>query len=225
MFALSWAGKLVALIVKDFKVELRTRYAVNALLMFALVTLLTIGITVAGMPLDALLHAVLIWILIYFAALQGLSLGFIREEEAKTAMNLRIYASPGTVFFGKFIFSCLVLLFLTVIILPLYYILMRLVVIESAIFILIAFLGVIGMSAVTTLISAIVSRANMRGALFAVLSFPLVIPLLIVAISATSVCLGGPEKISLADSLQIMIGYPVVVLAVSSLLFEYIWSS
>jgi heme exporter protein B len=211
-------------VIKDFQVELRTRYAFSTLLMFALVTLLTLGISFAGARLDPLLHSALIWILIYFAALQGLSLGFVREEEAKTAMNLRIYAQSMTVFFGKFAFSCLLLMFLTVLLLPLYYILMRLELQETGLFILIAFLGVVGMSAVTTLISAIVSRANVRGALFAVLSFPLVLPLLVVAISATSICLGGPERISLSDSLRIMIGYPVIVLAVSSLLFEYIWN-
>jgi len=217
--------RLWALVVKDLKVEIRTRYALNALILFALVTLFALGITFANARLDHNIHAALIWIMIYFSGLQGLSGGFVKEEEAKTAMALRLYTPAPTVFFGKLIHSILILTILVVILFPLYYILMNLTVEHLAYMLIVLFLGVIGLSAASTITAAMVSRANVKGALFAVLSFPIMLPLILVAISATSVCLGGGELTTLWDGLKILIGYPVILTSVSYLLFDYIWSN
>lgn len=219
-------SKLIALVVKDLNVELRTRYAINALILFALVTLFALGVTFTGARLDFRMHASLIWIMIYFSALQGLSGSFVREEASGTAMALRMYAPANVVFFGKLLHSILILTILVVILMPLYYILMNPAVEMVGMLVVITGLGVIGLSATSTITAAIVSKANVRGALFAILSFPLMLPLLLVAISATGICLGGPDQgTRLADSLKILIGYPVIVTAVSYLLFDYIWNN
>ncbi len=221
----SWANKLAALVVKDLKVELRTRYSLNALILFALVTLFALGVTFSNARLDASMHAALIWIMIYFAGLQALSGGFVKEEEAGTAMALRLYAPSQVVFFGKLAHSLLILTILVVFLFPLYYIMMNLSVEKIWLMLLVLLLGVIGLSATSTITAAMVSKANVKGALFAVLSFPLMLPLLLVAISATAVCLGGGDAERLRDSLKILIGYPVIITAVSYLVFDYIWSN
>ena len=218
-------NKLKAFVVKDLKVEMRTRYAVNALIMFAFVTLFALGVTFSGIRLDATLHAAILWILIYFAGLQGLSGGFIKEEESGTAMALRVYASPTTIFFGKYIHSLIILTILVVFLLPLYYILMNFTVERPLYLILVIILGIWGFTASSTITAAIVSKANVKGALFAVLSFPLMLPLLLVAISATIICVGGGDNQKLFDSIKILIAYPVIVTAISYLLFDYIWSN
>jgi len=222
----SWLSKLSALVVKDLNVELRTRYAINALILFALVTLFALGVTFTGARLDFRMHASLIWIMVYFSALQGLSGSFVREESSGTAMALRMYTPSNVVFFGKLLHSILILTILVVILMPLYYILMNPVVERAGMLILVTGLGVLGLSATSTITAAIVSKANVKGALFAILSFPLMLPLLLVAISATGICLGGPDQSSrLSDSIKILIGYPAIVTAVSSLLFDYIWNN
>jgi heme exporter protein B len=222
---LTWSAKLAALVVKDLRVELRTRYSLNALIMFALVTLFALGVTFTGQILTFRIHAALIWIMIYFSGLQGLSGGFVKEEEARTAMALRLYAPSSVIFFGKLVFSLLILTILVVFLFPLYYILMNPEIKRFWIMLLVLILGIFGLSATSTITAAMVSKANVKGALFAVLSFPLMLPLLLIAISATSVCLGGGDGQTLWDSLKILIAYPVIVTAVSFLLFDYVWNN
>lgn len=221
----NWVNRLAALVVKDLRVELRTRYSLNALILFALVTLFALGVTFSNTRLNASMHAALIWIMIYFAGLQALSGGFVKEEESGTAMALRLYAPSNVVFFGKLAHSLLILTILVVFLVPLYYIMMNLSVEKVWLMILVLILGVIGLSATSTITAAMVSKANVKGALFAVLSFPLMLPLLLVAISATTVCLGGGDPERLWDSLRILIGYPVVITAISYLVFDYIWGN
>ena len=222
---LTLSAKLAVLVIKDLRVELRTRYSLNALIMFALVTLFALGVTFTGQILTFRIHAALIWIMIYFSGLQGLSGGFVKEEEARTAMALRIYAPSSVIFFGKLVFSLLILTILVVFLFPLYYILMNPEIKRFWIMILVLILGIFGLSATSTITAAMVSKANVKGALFAVLSFPLMLPLLLIAISATSVCLGGGDGQTLWDSLKILIAYPVIVTAVSFLLFDYVWNN
>jgi len=219
------AVKLKALILKDIKVEIRTRYALNTLLMFALVTLFTLGISFINTRFDSGTHSALLWIMIYFAGLQGLSSGFVREEEANTAMTLRFYSPSNIVFMGKFIYSLMILMLLVIILFPLYYVLMNLTIAKPGLLLLVLFLGVLGMSAASTLTSVMVSRASARGALFAVLSFPIMLPLLLTVISATSICIGDGDMTRLWDNLKILISYPVILVAISYLLFDQIWRS
>jgi heme exporter protein B len=81
------------------------------------------------------------------------------------------------------------------------------------------------MSSATTITAAMVSRARIKGALFAVLSFPIMIPLVLIAISATSASISGNLEQNYWDSIKILIGYPVILTAVSTLLFDYVWRS
>jgi heme exporter protein B len=85
-------------------------------------------------------------------------------------------------------------------------------------------LGSIGIASATTIIAAIVSKATTRGALFAVLAFPLLLPVLLSAITATSVVLWGREFGEMWPQIKILIAYPVIVITMSYILFDYVWS-
>jgi heme exporter protein B len=219
-----WAKRVAALAAKDIRCELRTRYALNALAMFAVITLVVVGITVGREIVSPSLHASLIWIVILFSAMQALSASFVKEEESNTSNTLRLFADPGVVFAGKLLFSFALTGFLLVILVPLYIILMNLDVPKMLLFLLGILLGSIGVASATTIIAAIVSKATARGALFAVLAFPLLLPVLLSAISATSVVLGGGEFGEMWPHIKILIAYPIIVVTMSYVLFDYVWS-
>ncbi|HBZ01304.1 MAG TPA: hypothetical protein DEO84_08310, partial [candidate division Zixibacteria bacterium] len=84
-------SKSLAVFFKDIKSELRTRYAINAILMFAVVTVFAVSWAVGGAGLSPILQASLLWIVIYFSSLSGLSQSFVKEEESRTAIALKLY--------------------------------------------------------------------------------------------------------------------------------------
>ena len=85
-------------------------------------------------------------------------------------------------------------------------------------------LGSIGIASATTIIAAIVSKATVRGALFAVLSFPLLLPVLLSAISAVSTALRGTDFAEMWPHVKILIAYPIIVVTISYVLFDYVWN-
>jgi len=77
----------------------------------------------------------------------------------------------------------------------------------------------------TTLIAAIIARASVKGALFAVLSFPLLVPLLVVAIQGTALALQGEGWEPGAAPLQVLIAYTVALFVASLFLFGSVWEA
>ena len=83
--------------------------------------------------------------------------------------------------------------------------------------------GAAGLSAVTTLTSAMIAQADKKGALFSVLCIPLVVPLLLILTNTTTTALiNGPDSESVND-LVALVGYCGVTITTGILLFEYLW--
>ncbi len=220
----SWAVKSAWLLAKDLKCEFRTRYALNAILMFALTTLIVVSFSFGVSSLSARLNASLFWLVIFFSSMSGLAQVFVKEEESRTVSILKLVATPSTVFLGKLLFNLALLLLLEIVIVPLFIILMNLSILNLWLFLSVLLLGSLGLVCATTIIAAIISKARAKGALFAVLSFPILLPLLITAIDGTRLSLEGKTFSAGWGDLRLLISYVVVMFVASILLFEFVWS-
>ncbi len=218
-----WASRVAALLKKDLLEEFRTRYAVNALLMFAVTALVMVSFAVGVNTLSATLHAALLWIILFFASMSGLSRSFVKEEEQNTAAALRLAAPAEVVYVGKLIFNFLIMLVLAVLILLLYLFLLNPPLGSPALLVLVIFLGVVGLSGATTILAAIVARASNQGTLLPVLSFPVLLPLLVTAINATRVSMEGGTIGDLSQGLLFLVAYGGIIVTASLLLFDFVW--
>jgi len=220
-----WASKSLAVFLKDLKSELRTRYAANAILMFALVTVFAVSWAVGGVGLNSTLQASFLWIVIYFSSLSGLSQSFVKEEESKTAMALRLYCPAAAVLGGKMAFNLILLSVLNLITIPLFGVFVGLDIHNFPLFIIIIVVGSLGIVSTTTLVAAIISKASVKGALFAVLSFPLILPLMMMAISGTKKALSPDMVLSAARmEIQVLASYVIVMSVLGFLLFDSVWN-
>lgn len=216
--------KALAVLRKDITAEYRSRYAINAILLFGVTTLTVVSFSVGQTGLPSPVYAALLWIIIFFSAMSGLAQVFVKEEESKTSTILKLTADPTPVYLGKLIFNFLLLLLLEIIIAPLFFIMTDAVLNDVWLFIVVQLLGLVGLAGASTLIGAIISKAGIKGALFAVLSFPILLPLLIGAINGTVKALDGVEGFSgTSPELQLLTSYAVVMITASLLLFEQVW--
>ena len=210
---------------KDVQLEFRTRFAINAIILFAITTLTAISFSIGPAKLESTILSALLWIILFFSAMSGLSHIFVREEEQQTADTLRLVTSPLSVFLGKWLFNVVLLFALEIIIVPLYFLLMNTSTGNMQLFLVILLSGSIGLSTVSTIIAAIISQASARGALFAVLSFPISLPIIISSIHGTRIALDGNSFSDGISDLQILISFFIVIFTVSILTFEFIWKN
>ncbi|MFH0992304.1 MAG: heme exporter protein CcmB [bacterium] len=215
----------ISLFRKDFRSELRTRYALNALLMFVVTAVSTILFALREDQPTSTVLAGMYWVVVFFSGMSGLSRIFVSEEERGTTMTLQLVASPGVIYTGKLLFNILLTLSLTVAVTILYlFIFSGSFIIQSfAIFLTTVILGSMGFASAATIIAAIVAKANTRGTLYPVLSFPILIVLLMTVMSATAKALDGLPFAEAMGDFQVLIGYFLVMTAGSYLLFDFIW--
>ncbi|MFZ4619714.1 MAG: heme exporter protein CcmB [Bacteroidota bacterium] len=210
--------------IKEFVSEFRTRYAINALLMFVVTTLSIILFSVgAESPPQDVLSGTL-WIVIFFSAMSGLSRTFVAEEERGTSMTLRLLVNSSSVYIGKLLYNFLLILFLSLIIAASYLVLLKEFTVKSYdIFWITIFLGSAGLASASTILAAIIAKANTKGTLFPVLAFPILLPLLLTCINATKLSTEGAFMDEAVKEFQILISFTVVMVATSFIVFDFVW--
>ncbi|MFI5253398.1 MAG: heme exporter protein CcmB [Bacteroidota bacterium] len=210
--------------LKDLRSELRTRYALNALLMFVITTLSIILFAIGNENVSEEVLCGVLWIVIFFAAMSGLSRTFVAEEERGTVMTLHLIARPMSVYVGKLLLNLALLFVINLFTLVLYVLLINNFTVRNlAIFMLTMFLGTIGLASAATIIAAIIAKANTKGTLYPVLSFPILLPLLMTGINGTKIAVEGAAFSEAMGEFQILFSYIIAINAVSYILFEFIW--
>lgn len=214
----------IALFIKDFKSEVRNRYAINSLAMFIVVAISVIMFSIGNENINEGLTAGLYWVVIFFSAMSGLSRAFVSEEERGTVLTLQLIASPATVFSGKFVFNLILVFAMNFVITILYSLLFESFVLNNFLLFALSFvLGNIGLAVSSTIIAAIISKAGAKGTLYPVLSFPILLPLILTSVRITESAIIGTiieEKIL---EILVLISYDVVMVAASYMLFDFVW--
>lgn len=221
---MNFIKSILAIVSKDVRSELRTRYAMNALLMFVVISVATIMFALREEEASSEILSGMFWVVIFFTAMSGLSRIFVSEEERGTTMTLQLVASPTVVYFGKLIFNCGLTLALSTAVTLLYVMVFPSFYINSwSIFTMTIFLGSLGFAAAATIIAAIIAKANTKGTLYPVLSFPILIPLLMTVMKSTARALDGEMLSAALGEFQILVSYVMIMIAGSYLLFDYVW--
>ena len=214
---------ITAVFLKDVQTELRTRYAINTVLAFVGAALLLTLFSLQADRLPPTPQSGLIWIIILFAALSGLSRSFVKETEGQTYDLLRLNTNGPEVFLGKLIYNFSFTLLVNLITFILYIFFLDLPVADLLALVLVLVLGTAGLSGVSTLLAAIVSQADRKGAIFSVLGIPLMFPLILILVRTTRAALMEGLTQNYIDDFWAMVGYAGVTITAGFLLFDYIW--
>src|SRR5512140_1243164 len=94
-----WVRSVLAIFRKDWQSELRTRYAISALLMFVVTTISIILFSLGSEGARPEVLSGMLWVVIFFSAMSGLARTFVMEEERGTSMTLQLVARPSAVYF------------------------------------------------------------------------------------------------------------------------------
>lgn len=206
---------------------MRTKYAVGATLLFAVSTLIAVSAALSTATTKSEVKAALLWIILLFAALSGLARVFVREEEAGTAPLLKLYAPPTAVYAGKWLFNCALVFLVEAVSVSLFLLVLPLEFVNFGLLFGVLFLGGLGLAGASTFVAALISQASSgKSALFFVVAFPILLPLLLIAVQGTIGAFDGLPSHgakSRAD-IEMLAIYSLVMTTASFLLFEYVWN-
>jgi heme exporter protein B len=218
-------NKSIAVFRKEIAMEFRSRIALSALFLFIVITISTIAFTTAGERIEKYIASALLWIVLFFGSMTGLSRTFVMEEERGTSLLLKLSSRPIEVFFGKLLFTITLSMSLSILGAGLFLFFLPSLIIGNMMlyWIMVIILSVCMASAITA-IAAIISKANGKGALFPVLSFPVLLPPALLGIEALSMAIHGADISEAGTTIIVLLSYAGIMISVSSLLFEFIWN-
>ncbi len=207
---------------KDILLEWRTRARINALIFFALATLLMFAFALG--PDTALLRrnaAGYLWLSILFASVLSLGESFRVESENFALDGLRLIPTdPRAIFLGKAIGNTVMLFLLSLVVLPASVVLYD-VHLNSGVFELfgVLLLGSAGISAPGTVYSAIASNARARDVLLPLLLFPILIPGLLSSVKATALVLEGDPMLQMGSWVGLLVSFNLLYWGLGFALF------
>ena len=205
---------------KDVLLELRTKDVVVSVLMFAL--LAAIIFNFAFVPSPAVLALVvpgILWVAFTFAGVLGFNRSFMLEKDKGSLEGLLLCpVSRDVIYFGKLLGLVAFMLVAEAVLFPLFGILYNFSLFDPWLF-LVAALATIGFAGVGTLFSAIAVNTRSREIMLPVLLLPVAAPVVIAAVEATRVILGGASFGEAARWWQLLLAFDVIFLVVSSFVF------
>ena len=84
-------------------------------------------------------------------------------------------------------------------------------------------LGSMSFSTVFTMLSAIASKAGNNGTLMAILSFPVIIPVILLLVKVSKAAMDGIDRSLSFGNIGVLLAINVIVIASSLILFPYLW--
>jgi heme exporter protein B len=149
---------------------------------------------------------------------------FVQEQQGRQLYYYMI-ASPESIILSKIFYNTGLTLILALLGYGVFSVVLGNPVQDQGLFLLNLVLGAMGFSASLTMVSGIASKAGNNATLMAILSFPVIIPILLMAIRISKNALDGLDWSVSSDKLLSLLAINVLVATTSYLLFPYLWRS
>jgi len=216
--------ELKALIEKEIRLEWRQRYALNGMILYIVSTVFVcyMSFKLRANEIEPITWNTLFWIILLFTAVNSITKSFTQE---RTGRQLYYYtlASPQGIILSKIIYNTLLMLLLSLVGFLIYALIMGNPVINLGMYLVSIILGAIGFSATLTMVAGIASKADNTSTLMAVLSFPIILPMLLMLMRLSKNAMDGLEWNTGYDEILTLLGIDTIVIALSYLLFPYLW--
>lgn len=214
-----------AILWKDLLVEARTKGSFNAMVFFAALILFIFSFAIG--PDAELLRRVaggLIWVGITFTGILSLSRTYQSEELSGGMEGLRLY--PGelrAIYLGKLAGNVLLLLLVEAVFLPTAAVLFQLDLWPVALELVgVALLGTLGFSVVGTFYAALTVHLRARELMLPLLLLPALIPVLLGAVSATTLLVLGDPLGHMAGWIRLLVAFDVIFFVVCTWIFPVV---
>ena len=217
--------RVLAVAWKDMTAERRTKANFNAVVFLAALILLLFGFAL-GPEREALQVAAggVIWLTVLFSGVLSFNRSYEQELENGALEALLLY--PGdrrSIYLGKLLANLGFVLLVEAILLPTAAFLYDLPIARNAVpLATVVVLGTFGFVTLGTFYAAMASRLRAREVLLPLLLFPMLIPLLVAAVEATSAVLAGDAMGDAGSWMRLLAVFDIVFFVAAYFAFEHV---
>lgn len=210
----------LTLVKKDLQLEWRQKYAISGILLYLVSIIFIIYLSFEDIAPNT--WNVLLWIILLFTAVNAIAKSFVQESVSRLLYYYSI-ASPHAIILAKIIYNILVMVFLAGMGLGLYALFAGFPVIDYASFFSALAAGSVAFAMIFSMISAIAAKAGNTSTLMAILSFPLVLPVLKILLTVSNNSLLINDFAGNLAAILTLAALDILIMGMALLLFPYLW--
>ncbi len=210
------------LIKKEFLLEFRQKSSIGAVLVYVVGTIFVSALCFKA-KLDKPTWNALFWVITLFTSVTISGKSFLKETGGQALFNY-LYYSPQQFIVSKILYNMVFMLCLSFVTFFFYGFFIKNEVENLTLFFIVLILASTGLAGVLSLMSAIAAKANGNFAIMSILSFPVLMPLILVVIRLSKQAVDGLEWAGVGfDFIAILAALNVLTIALSIILFPYLW--
>ncbi|MDQ1088389.1 MULTISPECIES: heme exporter protein CcmB [unclassified Siphonobacter] len=215
-----------ALIAKEVRLEWRQRHALNGMLLYLVSTIFVcyLSFRLKVNKLEPITWNTLFWIIQLFTAVSAIAKSFTQERAGRLLYYYTL-ASPVGVILSKMIYNTALMLGLSLVGFGVYAFVMGNPVGDLGMYLVSIVLGAMGFAGTLTMVAGIASKAENSPTLMSVLSFPIILPMLLMLLKLSKNALDGLDWNSSSDEILTLLALNGIVWILSLILFPFIWKS
>lgn len=217
---MAFIKETATLIRKEFLMEWRSKYALNGILIYVFATVFICYLSFK--KIDPITWNALFWIILLFTSINAIAKSFMQENRSRYLYYYTI-VNPAALILSKIIYNLILMSIIAFVCLVFYTIVFNNPIQDLTYYLLAVALGGLSFASMFTMVSAIASKANNNSTLMAILSFPVIVPLLMLLIKFSKNAMDGIDRASSNNEIGVLLLINIIVFAVSLLLFPYIW--
>ena len=162
------------------------------------------------------------WVIILFSSISAVSKSFFQESGNRNYYYYYVL-SPDELIFSKLIYNFLFIVFVTFLTFIIFSFLLGNFIYSLSFFLTLLFVGALSISNCLTLISAISHQVKNNSILISVLSFPVIIPILLLLIRLSKISSSEFSWNLIQDDFYLLILLNIILVAMTKILFSYLW--
>ena len=212
--------EIIHLFRKDVLLEFRSSYAISGILLYVFSTIFIIY--TSFVDISTPVWNVLFWIIMLFTSINAIVKSFVQESNNRQ-LYYYVLANPTALILAKILYNILLLLILSGLIWLSFSFVAGNPVIRTGQFVMAIFLGSVGFSITFTFVAAISAKADNNATLMAILSFPLIIPILMTLIKLSASAVGLVQDTGLGQDILILVAIDMILIAMTFVLYPFLW--
>jgi heme exporter protein B len=212
--------RLLLLLHKEFLLEFRQRYAISGIVLYVLSMVFVVYIS--SIKVQAQVWNILFWLIVLFASINAVVKSFVQESGSRQLYYYQL-TDPVSLILAKVLYNTLLLLVLSLLAFASYSLVAGNPVKDPSLFALVLLLGSFGFSIAFTFISSIAARANQSATLMAILSFPVILPILLTLVRLSAIALRLIQDTSYQRDIVNLLAIDTILITLTFVLFPYIW--
>ncbi len=216
-------NKIFSILYKDFKIEINQSHLFFSVGLYVISSIYIIYISYQPTGILGLENWVSIfWVIILFSSISAVSKSFFQESGSRNYYYYFVL-SPDELILSKLIYNFLFIVFVTFLTFLVFSSLLGNFIYSYSFFITLLFVGSLSISNCLTLISAIGHQVKNNSILTSVLSFPVIIPILLILIKLSKMSSSEFSWNIIQDDFYLLILLNIILIAMTKILFKFLW--